>query len=95
MVTTVRKRGHFDNSDLVDRPTDQIVSGKRVFGTNPEGAWIISCLPVIRAEPVVEVSRQIGSSISEASVCLQPLSHDFEAMLWLPSRKGSSVQHER
>jgi hypothetical protein len=36
---------------------------------------------------VGEVSRQIGSSISEASVCLQPLSHDDEAMLLAPVSK--------
>jgi hypothetical protein len=35
---------------------------------------------MVRAEPVAEVSRQIGSSVSEASVCLQPLSHDDKAM---------------
>ena len=34
---------------------------------------------MIHPEPVVEVSRQIGSSTSEAFVCLQPLSHEDEA----------------
>ena len=36
---------------------------------------------VMRPEPVVEVSRQIGTSTSEASFCSQPLSHEDEAML--------------
>jgi transcription termination factor Rho len=35
----------------------------------------------MRPEPVVEVSRQIGTSTSEASFCSQPLSHEDEAML--------------
>jgi hypothetical protein len=52
---------------------------------------VTSHLAVIRAEPVVEVSRQIGSSISEASVCLQPLSHEDEAMLLVPVSKKSPL----
>jgi hypothetical protein len=36
---------------------------------------------------VVEVSRQIRSSTSEASVCLQPLSHEDEAVLLAPVSK--------
>ena len=54
---------------------------------------VTSELAVIRPEPVVEVGRQIGSSTSEASVCLQPLSHEDEAVLPLRSRNGSLLRH--
>lgn len=37
---------------------------------------------------MVEVSRQIGSSTSETFLCLQPLSHDDEAMLLAPVSKS-------
>ena len=43
----------------------------------------------------VEVSRQIGSSTSEASVCLQPLSHDDEAMLLAPVSKRVSFEMQQ
>jgi hypothetical protein len=38
-------------------------------------------IPGHRQEPLVEVGRQIGSSPSDASVCLQPSSHEDEALL--------------